>query len=54
MKPATKQEMLNYISRIGVEEGMNLHALIKENGWAATEEEAGEYLKSLDIYPWDD
>jgi hypothetical protein len=53
-RPETAEEMSWYMRYIGLGEDVNFHALIVENGWAATEAEAKEYLESLGIFPWDD
>ena len=53
-RPETREEMCRYMSWIGLQEGYSFHALMVENGWASTEQEAKAYLESLDIYPWDD
>ena len=53
-KPKTRAEMVEYMARIGLSEGVDFHAVIVENGWAATEEEARLYLEALGITPWED
>jgi len=53
-RPQTREEMVDYMARIGIQEGINFPALIVENGWAASEAEAQEYLETLGIFPWDE
>jgi len=53
-KPKTRAEMTEYMARIGLFEDVNFHAIIVENGWAATDDEARLYLEALGITPWDD
>jgi hypothetical protein len=53
-RPGTREEMLFFMSYIGLQEGINFHALLVEWGWAGTEDEARLYLESLDIFPWED
>jgi len=53
-RPETREEMTEYMSRIGIQEGINFPAVIVDNGWAATEAAAQEYLETLGITPWDD
>jgi hypothetical protein len=54
MRPETREEMLHFMSYVGIQEGINFHGLMVEWGWSANEEEARLYLESLNIYPWED
>jgi len=53
-RPKTGEEMLEYMSRIGVYEGYDFLVEIVHNGWAADKAEAEIYLETLGIFPWDD
>ena len=53
-KPKTREEMMDYIKRIGVYEGFDLLGDIVGNGWAQDKGEAKAWLESLSIFPWDD
>jgi len=54
LRPETKEEMTDYMSRIGVYEGCDFLGVIVHNGWAADAGEAEIYLETLGIFPWDD
>jgi len=53
-RPQTREEMVDYMARIGVYEGYDFLVEIVHNGWAEDTGEAEIYLEFLGIFPWDD
>jgi len=53
-RPQTREEMVDYMARIGVYEGCDFLGEIVSNGWAADAGEAEIYLETIGIFQWDD
>jgi len=53
-RPETREEMTDYMSRVGICEGFDFLGDVVENGWALDRAEAQIYLDTLGIFPWDD